>query len=455
MDSKKQYMQNHKKETAGIVLAALGIAGFAILFHLLGNMDTRSVWGLGVLCNIPIAFALHFLTPAFLQRFYRDWLPENGDFYNEWKQKWRRQQRIALIVFIALMLLVVLFFNFMITNRWYFNYYNYAMAYLLMATVFLQSAVCELEIIGFMRKRLDMMMGKVMEINEERLAEAVEIERRSLEKAAKSEQLKVDLISNVSHDLKTPLTSMVGYLELLKKEELDDVSADYVEIILSKAEKLKEMIESLFSLAKASSGNIQIHPESVELNRLIEQIFADMDSQISGSGLYFVTSLTEEDTHLMTDNLHLYRICQNLIENALKYSAKGTRVFLKTFFADNMPGTDGLSRFNPERRLYFEITNTAGYFMDFNKEEIVERFARGDKARSSDGNGLGLAIVSTYASALGGAFDIAIDCDQFKATLSFPAETGSTGSLPEEEEQQSEVEVQQQSEEEKQQEEQQ
>jgi len=439
MDSKVKYLKNHKKETAGIALAALGIAGFALMFHNLGWMSTSVVWSIGVVCNIPITFALYFLIPAFLQRFYRDWLPENGDFYSDWKRKWRRQQRTALIVFIALMVMVVLFFNFMRTNRWYFNYYNYAMAYLLMATVFFQSGVCEAGIISFMKKRLDMMMGKVMEINEERLAEAVEIERQSLEKAAKSEQLKVDLISNVSHDLKTPLTSMVGYLELLKKEELDDVSADYVEIILSKAEKLKEMIESLFSLAKASSGNIQIHPEPVELNRLIEQIFADMDSQISGSNLHFVTSLTEEDTHLMTDNLHLYRICQNLIENALKYSAKGTRVFLKTFFADKMPGTEGL-RFNPGRRLYFEITNTAGYFMDFNKEEIVERFARGDKARSSDGNGLGLAIVSTYASALGGAFDIAIDCDQFKAILSFPAETdsGAVADSPAEEEEEQE-----------------
>lgn len=257
-----------------------------------------------------------------------------------------------------------------------------------------------------------MMMEKVTDINKARLLEAIELERKSLEKEAKSEQLKVDLISNVSHDLKTPLTSMVGYLELLKKEELDEVARDYVDVISDKAQKLKEMIESLFSLAKASSGNIQINLEPVEINMLIKQIFADMDSQIQESGLYFVTSMTEEDTHLTTDNLHMYRICQNLIENALKYSAKGTRVFVRTYFADRAT----------ERRLCLEITNTAGYFMDFNAEDIVERFARGDKARSSEGNGLGLAIVSTYAGALGGAFDINIDCDQFKATLSFPVE---------------------------------
>ena len=137
---------------------------------------------------------------------------------------------------------------------------------------------------------------------------------------------------------------------------------------------------------------------------MIEQIFADMDDRIKESGLEFVTQLTAEDTELVTDNGYLYRICQNLIENALKYSAKGTRVFVKTSVEET-------------GRKCLEITNTSGYPMDFTKEDIVERFARGDKARASDGNGLGLAIVSTYAKALGGEFDIKIDCDQFKACL--------------------------------------
>ena len=263
----------------------------------------------------------------------------------------------------------------------------------------------------------------------------------------------MDLITNVSHDLKTPLTSMVGYIELIKKEELSDVVRDYVDVISERAEKLKEMINSLFNLAKASSGNVELHPEKFEVNRLIEQIFADMDDRIKESGLEFVTSLTEENTELVSDNGYFYRICQNLMENALKYSAKGTRVFVKTYvrYAEvsvrNTKGTAAVDRdrigqpgtgaANPaaagaarlkndlqktERTLCLEITNTSGYPMDFTKEDIIERFARGDQARSGDGNGLGLAIVSTYAKALGGEFDIKIDCDQFKACLSFPVE---------------------------------
>lgn len=220
----------------------------------------------------------------------------------------------------------------------------------------------------------------------------------------------------------------------MKKEDLNDTARDYVEVISDKAQKLKEMIESLFSLAKASSGNIELHRESLELNRLIEQIFADMEDRVKASDLQFVIKLTDADTTMVTDNMHLYRICQNLIENALKYSARGTRVFVKTYIGDSLnqaqnqeENGDFLDKENlfKEEMLCLEITNTAGYLMDFDKEDIVERFARADKARTSEGNGLGLAIASTYTSALGGEFDIQIDCDQFRAKLMFPRKTDS------------------------------
>ena len=140
------------------------------------------------------------------------------------------------------------------------------------------------------------------EQGQKRLEEALEIERKSLEQVSRSDQLRVDLITNVSHDLKTPLTSMVGYIELIKKEELSDVVRDYVDVISERAEKLKEMINSLFNLAKASSGNIELRPEKFEVNRLIGQLLADMDDRIRESGLEFVTLLTEESTELCTDN---------------------------------------------------------------------------------------------------------------------------------------------------------
>ncbi|MGC2873903.1 sensor histidine kinase [Ihubacter sp. rT4E-8] len=412
--SVKGFLKSNRKMILGIVLAAISILPLWIIMHNIGLMKTSAVWTLGIIGYFPLAGAVMLLLPETLSRIYRDWIPQNGEFYEEWQKKRNRQQKILLVIFIALFIIAVLFFRFQKATAYYYYYMNLAQSYYLILTVILLYILCEANISRFMRKRLDMMMEKVTAINKARLEEAIEMERRSLEKAAKSEQLKVDLISNVSHDLKTPLTSMVGYLELLKKEELQPIAEDYVEVISDKAEKLKEMIESLFSLAKASSGNITLVMESIEMNMLIEQIFADLEDRVKNSGLQFIFQLTEEDTHLISDNIHMYRICQNLIENAVKYSAKGTRVFVKTYVEKRSA--------LEESRICLEIVNTAGYLMDFEKEDIVERFARGDKARSSDGNGLGLAIVSTYTSAMGGAFDISIDCDQFKAKLSFPAE---------------------------------
>lgn len=401
-----------KKAVLGAVFCAGGVfilvGIWKAVFERGIYMMTGEVWMWGVPANLLLGFGLYLLLPAVLRRMYRDWNPADDSFYEDWKKRWRKQQQVLLLVLTLALIFAYVSFNYQ--RNGYYYAYNLALGYLLFATVLVQYGVIQVCVISFMRSRLNLLMDCMTKISRERLAAAVELEKESIEKAARSERLKVDLISNVSHDLKTPLTSMVGYLELMKKEELGDTARDYVDVISDKAEKLKVMIESLFSLAKASSGNIQLSLERISLNKLIEQLFADMEDRIEKSELHFVTSLTDEDTHLMTDNLHMYRICQNLVENALKYSAKGTRVFVKTF----------VKRTEAEERICLEITNTAGYFMDFDKEDIVERFARGDKARSSEGNGLGLAIVSTYAGALGGAFDIQIDCDQFKATLSFP-----------------------------------
>ena len=300
----------------------------------------------------------------------------------------------------------------------YGNYYwNYAAGYMMAFTIVVQYILAQIVLNRFKNRKLDLLMEQMEEVNRRRIDVALEIEKKSLEKVTRSDQLRVDLITNVSHDLKTPLTSMVGYIELIRKEDLSDTVRDYVDVISARAEKLKEMVDSLFSLAKASSGNIELHPDKFELNRMVGQIFADMDDRIRESGLEFVTRLTEDSTELVSDNSYFYRICQNLMENALKYSAKGTRVFVKTYVSHAEKEGRGL-----EERLCMEITNTSAYPMDFEAEDIVERFARGDKARTGDGNGLGLAIVSTYAKALGGEFEIKIDCDQFKAVVIMPRE---------------------------------
>ena len=414
----KTIRERIRKNAAVIGGSAVGLAGAALLWNVVADRGwhpTEEAVFFGILGNLFLALGLYRLIREYFLRKCPEGPAENEGGFQAWRETRRHWNRRLMIAGAAALLLAFWYLIYLTNGGVYMSigpHVNYASGYLMIFSALLQYLVCREALERIFQKRLDDLTGAMEEINKRRLEEALEIERKSLEKVSRSDQLRVDLITNVSHDLKTPLTSMVGYLELIKKEELSGVVRDYVDVISERAEKLKEMINSLFSLAKASSGNIELHPEKFEVNRLIGQIFADMDDQIRNSGLTFVKSLTEEDTELLSDNSYFYRICQNLVENALKYSAKGTRVFVKT-------GVLGEGR---ERAVRIEITNTAGYPMDFDKEDIVERFARGDKARSGDGNGLGLAIVSTYAKALGGEFDIHIDCDQFKACLIFPAE---------------------------------
>lgn len=395
------------RKCVGVTTTILGIALFLIMIQYQEWYTTKTILKLCFFGNVHIVISLLLLLQPYLRWKYRNWNIEKDADYAEWKKISKKSKKTLFKVGIVEGIIAIAY---MWAIMYYYNiywYHNYAAGYAVLLTVLIQFIVSELLLKKFWNKHLDEIMGQMEIVNQKRIAEALEIEKKSLEKVSRSDQLRVDLITNVSHDLKTPLTSMVGYIELIKKEELSDVVKDYVDVISARAEKLGEMINSLFNLAKASSGNVELHKEKFEVNRLLEQIFADMSEQIKESELKFVKQYTEESTEIVSDNAYFYRICQNLIENALKYSAKGTRVFVKTYFQKN----------GESNRLCVDITNTSAYPMDFEKEDIVERFARGDKARSSEGNGLGLAIVSTYAKALGGEFDIKIDCDQFKACL--------------------------------------
>lgn len=350
--------------------------------------------------NIGLAYGAIVLLREVWKRKYKDWETMEEELYTKWKTLCINWEKFFLIITISLLVIFVFLIRNTLGHMWEWDAFYFAFL--------IQLAVFQVNLLCLMKDKLEIVMVQMEGINSKRVAEALAIEKQSLEKVSRSDKLRVELITNVSHDLKTPLTSIVGYLELIKKEELSDVVRDYVDVIAERVEKLKEMIGSLFSLAKASSGNVELHMEKFEVNRLLEQILADMKDKIDESTLEVVTQFTDGNTELTTDNMYFYRICQNLIENALKYSAKGTRVFIKTYAKE-------------ENKLCLEITNTAGYLMDFKKEDILERFARADQARNTEGNGLGLAIVSTYANALGGEFDIQVDCDQFKAWLIFPS----------------------------------
>ena len=388
-----EFIRKIREYVCGTVLIVSGIwiqgyiyFDYYCLYNYLGG-DALFWW---CLSNAVLMIGVFLIMKKYVTVNYNEWQPDETPIYQEWKDEVIRQEKKLFVIF------TVIIFLSLWTDRALYS------TFVITTMGLLQFIFVQIYFLRFMGRKLSVFMEQMDEINKQKLETALEIERQSLEKVSKSDQLRLDLITNVSHDLKTPITSMVGYLELMKKEELSDVVRDYLDVIVDKTDKLKEMIESLFSLAKVSSGNIELHKEKFGFNRLIEQIMGDMKDQIDEIELQFVTKLTKEDTEVYSDNMYCYRICQNLFENALKYAAKGTRVFVKTYIGEN-------------DTVCLEMTNTAGYPMDFEKEEILEKFARGDKSRSTDGNGLGLAIVSSYAKALGGEFDIQIDCDQFKA----------------------------------------
>lgn len=228
----------------------------------------------------------------------------------------------------------------------------------------------------------------------------------SLQEQMKSERMKIDLVTNVSHDLKTPLTSIISYVDLLsKEEELSETARDYVNILAEKSNRLKNIVSDLFDLAKSTSGDINLDFESIDLKKLIEQTIGDMEDNIEKSGMQLKTKLPDSPTNIFSDGKKLYRVFQNIIDNALKYSLKGTRIFVD------------LEEING--KALATIKNTAGYEMDFSSQDILQRFNRGDKSRTTDGSGLGLSIAESFTNVCGGNFKIGIDGDMFKVIISF------------------------------------
>lgn len=238
------------------------------------------------------------------------------------------------------------------------------------------------------------------------LSELSEQYQHSVEESIKAERMKLELVTNVSHDLKTPLTSIIGYVELLSKEELTGDAAEYVNILRLKSERLKNIVSDVFELAKTTSGEITVAREQLDLTKLSYQTLGEMEDRIAQSGLTIKTSICEPPVTVVSDGKRLYRVIQNILDNALKYSLAGTRIY---YTLETKNG-----------KAYIIVKNIASYEMTFTKEEIMERFTRGDKARSTEGTGLGLSIAQGFALACGGEFDIDIDGDMFKATLCLP-----------------------------------
>ena len=228
----------------------------------------------------------------------------------------------------------------------------------------------------------------------------------ALEESMKSERLKTDLITNVSHDIKTPLTSIISYVELMKQEEnLPEEVKDYVRILDIKSQRLKSMVQDVFEISKAASKQLPVNLEDLDLGKLLRQTLADMEEQIEESSVTVKAQIPAEAVMIHADGSRLYRVFQNLLQNALKYSLDGSRVFI-TLKTDNKTARATVKNISQE-----EIPSD----IDF-----TERFVRGDESRTDGGSGLGLSIARSFTEACGGVFGIEVDADLFVVTVEFP-----------------------------------
>lgn len=224
----------------------------------------------------------------------------------------------------------------------------------------------------------------------------------------RAERMKAELITNVSHDLKTPLTSIITYVDLLKKEGLQSENSDkYLEIIDSKTQRLKSLTEDLFEAAKASSGNIEINLKKLNICSLISQGLGELSDKIENSGLQFKTNMPAEGIYVNADGKLLWRVVENLMSNVFKYALPNSRVYIDiTEKANNANIT---------------IKNISAYELNIAEEELMERFKRGDASRHSEGSGLGLSIAKSLTELQGGSFTLSIDGDLFKASIVLPS----------------------------------
>ena len=231
--------------------------------------------------------------------------------------------------------------------------------------------------------------------------------RHALQEQMKSERMKADLITNVSHDLKTPLTSIINYVDLLKREDLHNEKAnEYLVVLDQKSQRLKQLTEDLVEASRASSGNVVLDIRRIDLKELLMQTSGEFAERFEARGLQLVENLPQNPQYVDADGRRLWRIIENLFRNVEKYAMPHTRVYLDLV--------------NDGERVAFSLKNISESPLNISPEELTERFTRGDESRSTEGSGLGLSIAKDLTEIQKGTFEIYLDGDLFKVTVSFP-----------------------------------
>ena len=239
----------------------------------------------------------------------------------------------------------------------------------------------------------------------------------AVEERLKSERMKTELITNVSHDIKTPLTSIINYASLMgTADPADPKMKEYSEVVVRQSDKLKRLIEDLVEASKASTGNLEIVPAPLDCCTFVSQTAGEFKERLEASSLTLVCDAPDTPVVIMADGRRMMRIYDNLMNNICKYAQPGTRVYLTLSVENGVAVTS--------------FKNTSAAELNISADELVERFVRGDRSRNTEGNGLGLSIAKSMTELQGGTFDISIDGDLFKVTLGFPVVENAEKSAP-------------------------
>lgn len=229
---------------------------------------------------------------------------------------------------------------------------------------------------------------------------------KAIEEGVKTERLKTELITNVSHDIKTPLTSIINYVDLIKKENIDNEKIkEYIEILDKKSQRLKKLTEDLVEASKASSGNVKLVWEKIYLKELINQSLGEFEDRFKSRGLQVILDLPEEPVSIYADNRYMYRVIDNLFSNIAKYAESNTRVYIDMWTQDG--------------KVKILFKNISSERLNISAEELMQRFVRGDKSRTTEGSGLGISISKSLTELQRGKFELNIDGDLFKVELTF------------------------------------
>ena len=229
----------------------------------------------------------------------------------------------------------------------------------------------------------------------------------AVSKQLRSEKLKTELITNVSHDIKTPLTSIINYIDLIKKEDVDTQPLkDYVEVLGRQADRLKKLVVDLVEASKISSGNIKLECTQIHMQEMLYQASGEFVDKFEARNLTLVENIPQEPLYIRADGRRLWRVLENLFNNVAKYAMPNTRVYVDLIDL----GTE----------VKFSIKNISEQRLNIEAKDLTERFIRGDISRSTEGSGLGLSIAKNLTELQGGKFYVYLDGDLFRVTITFP-----------------------------------